>query len=140
MNFRDVLIAIGQLEEKEDWELGSDASGIVRQIGSKATDFSLGDRVFIFEKGCFSTFLKCSAFHCAKISSHLSFQDAATMPCVYATVIRGLIEVGRLEQGQVSNPCRSVKIIILIPSIIDCSQSFGLWRCRHSSDSNLQND
>ena len=31
----------------------------------------------------------------------LSFEDAATMPCVYGTVIHGLLDKARLEEGQV---------------------------------------
>lgn len=101
-NIRDVLIAMGQVEET-DGDLGSDGSGIVRQIGSKVTDLCLEDRVFVPARGCFSTFLKCSAFQCAKIPSGMSFEDAATMPSVYCTVIHSLIDIGRLQQGQVSD-------------------------------------
>lgn len=141
LNFRDVLIAMGQIRVDKDGKLGCEASGIVRQVGSNVTDLCLGDRVFAFPKGgCFSTFLKLSALHCAKIPSALSFEDAATMPCVYSTVIHGLIDVGRLEQGQVSNPRRSSKLTTLMTSITDSSDSIGLRRCGHSSDSDLQND
>ena len=103
-NIRDLFIIMGQGEETDEG-LGSDGSGIVRQIGSQVTDLCLGDRVFVLAKGCFSTFLKCSASQCAKIPSGMSFEDAATMPSVYCTVIYSLIDIGRLEQGQVSVLC-----------------------------------
>ena len=100
LNFRDVLIAMGQVEDT-DGALGSDGSGIVRQTGSKVEDLRIGDRVFVLTRGCFSTFLKSSASHCAKIPPDLSFEDAATMPSVYSTVIHSLIDIGRLEKDQV---------------------------------------
>lgn len=33
----------------------------------------------------------------------MSFEDAATTPCVYSTVIHSLLEVGQLEADQVSS-------------------------------------
>ena len=108
LNFRDVLVAMRQVEDTDE-ALGSDGSGIVRQTGSKVKDLMIGDRVFVLTRGCFSTFLKSSASHCAKIPPDLSFEDAATMPSVYSTVIHSLIDIGRLEKDQVresmcSNP------------------------------------
>jgi NADPH:quinone reductase-like Zn-dependent oxidoreductase len=37
---------------------------------------------------------------CVKIPPSLSFKEAATMPCVYATVIHCLLKVGGLQKDQ----------------------------------------
>jgi NADPH:quinone reductase-like Zn-dependent oxidoreductase len=81
--------------------IGLEGAGVVRGVGSGARDFKVGDRVIMFEHGCFSTRLAVSAKLCAKIPGDLSFEEAATLPCVYSTVIYSLLTVGRLEKGQV---------------------------------------
>ena len=85
MNFRDILVAMGQIEETDEG-LGSHGSGIVGQIGSNVDNLMIGDRVFVLTRGCFSTSLKTSACHCARIPPDLNFEDGATMPSVYSTV------------------------------------------------------
>lgn len=39
---------------------------------------------------------------CARIPESLSFDEAATMPCVYGTAMYGLEDLARLEGEQVS--------------------------------------
>ena len=82
--------------------LGLECSGIIRKVGSNVRDLKIGDRVIMFEHGCLATRLTVPSRHCAKIPDELSFQDAATMPCVCSTVIYALLIIGRLEKGQVS--------------------------------------
>ncbi|KAH6658527.1 KR domain-containing protein [Truncatella angustata] len=98
MNFKDVLIAMGIIEGRDTATLGLEASGVVRKIGPGVRDLSPGDRVFLIGEGCFSTELVLPRKLCAKIPDSLSFEDAATMPCVFTTVIHGLLELGRLKE------------------------------------------
>ena len=81
--------------------IGLEGAGVVRRLGSEVKDFKVGDRVIMFDHGCFSTRLAISAKLCAKIPEELSFEEAATLPCVYSTVIHSLLTIGRLEKGQV---------------------------------------
>lgn len=81
--------------------IGLEAAGIIRSVGSEVKDFKVGDRVMMFEHGCFSTRLAISAKLAVKIPGDLSFEQAATLPCVYSTVIHSLLTIGRLEKGQV---------------------------------------
>jgi NADPH:quinone reductase-like Zn-dependent oxidoreductase len=92
---------MGLVQLKSDG-LGCEGSGIVRQVGPDVTDLNVGDRVLIFCDHSFSTRLITSSKLCAKMADDLSFEDAATMPCVYATVIYSLIDMARLEKAQVS--------------------------------------
>ncbi|EQB57236.1 KR domain-containing protein [Colletotrichum gloeosporioides Cg-14] len=98
MNFKDVLIAMGIVDSANS-RMGLEAAGVVREIGPKVRALAPGDRVFVFGGGCFSTGITISEKLCVKIPDSLSFEDAATMPCVFSTVIHGLLEVGRLEAG-----------------------------------------
>ncbi|KAK1979840.1 KR domain-containing protein [Colletotrichum cereale] len=98
MNFKDVLIAMGIVDSNNS-SLGLEAAGIVRQTGPDTEALAKGDRVFVFGGGCFSTGIVVSEKLCVKIPDALSFEDAATMPCVFSTVIHGLLDIARLSEG-----------------------------------------
>ncbi|KAL9069203.1 MAG: hypothetical protein Q9157_006247 [Trypethelium eluteriae] len=100
LNFKDVLVCMGVVQGAVEG-LGLEASGIVRKIGPNVKGLRPGDRVFMFEYGSFSTRIVTSANHVARIPDELSFEEAATMPCVYGTVIYSLMTIGRLEKDQI---------------------------------------
>lgn len=81
--------------------IGLEAGGVVRSIGANVEHFKVGDRVMIFEQGCFSTRMAVPTKLCAKIPDELSFEEAATLPCVYSTVIHSLLTIGGLQKDQV---------------------------------------
>ncbi|TPX08256.1 uncharacterized protein E0L32_001848 [Thyridium curvatum] len=100
MNFKDVLIAMGIVDSNSLDSLGLEASGVIREVGPGCCDLSRGDRVLVFGGQCFSTELVITSQLCVKMPDGLSFEDGATMPCVFSTVIHGLLDVGNLEAGQ----------------------------------------
>src|SRR5687767_3389442 len=84
--------------------LGCECAGIITNVGPEVQgQLKIGDRVCVAASNTYTTSLRTTADHCVKIPSELSFQDAATMPCVYGTVIQGLVNLARLEKGQVSD-------------------------------------
>ncbi|KAJ5652341.1 Acyl transferase/acyl hydrolase/lysophospholipase [Penicillium longicatenatum] len=99
LNFRDVLSAMGIVEASEIG-FGLEAAGIVRRTGPQVKDLKAGDRVFLMGSGAFSTQIVVSKSVCEKIPDGLSFEDAATMPCVFATSIYCLFNIGNLQKGQ----------------------------------------
>jgi hypothetical protein len=103
LNFKDVLIAMGILggAEIEHAGLGVEAAGTVSKVGRAVMDIIPGDRCFVFCGGAFTTTLTTKRMHCVKIPGHLSFEEAASMPAVYSTVLYCLIDQARLEQNQV---------------------------------------
>ncbi|GAB7351697.1 hypothetical protein MBLNU459_g2290t2 [Dothideomycetes sp. NU459] len=101
MNFKDVVIAMGQLPSPY---LGIECSGIVSCTGSNVTGLRVGDRVSAMPEGAYSTFARCPATSAAKIPSEMSFEVAASIPVVYCTAYYGLIDLGRL--------CESDRILI----------------------------
>lgn len=115
MNFKDVLVAMGIVEGYKPG-LGIECSGIVRKVGSNVKDLSPGDRVMTIGHGCFTTNFISEASLVVKIPDSLSFEDAATVPCVYSTAIHALINVGGLCEGMsvlVHSACGGVGIAVL---------------------------
>ncbi|KAI4094752.1 MAG: hypothetical protein LQ344_001997 [Seirophora lacunosa] len=100
LNFRDVLACMGLVHAAKDG-IGLEAGGVVRSIGANVEHFKVGDRVMIFEQGCFSTRMAVPTKLCAKIPDELSFEEAATLPCVYSTVIHSLLTIGGLQKDQI---------------------------------------
>lgn len=81
--------------------LGIEGVGIIREVGPEVRDLSVGQRVFMMAShGCFATRLTISGKYCAPIPDSLDSEGAATMPCVFATAIYGLIDVGQLRANQ----------------------------------------
>ncbi|USP74624.1 uncharacterized protein yc1106_01898 [Curvularia clavata] len=100
LNFRDVLTAMDLLEVPRQ-VLGLEAAGVVRDVGSEVEDLAVGDRVIIMGgASLFTTKALVPSVNCWKFPSSLSFQEAATMPCVFLTVIYGLLEVGQMKSEQ----------------------------------------
>jgi D-arabinose 1-dehydrogenase-like Zn-dependent alcohol dehydrogenase len=112
---KDVLLCMGVVEAT-GVGIGLEGSGVITKVGASVSGLQPGDRVFYLADNCFSTQLTISAQRCAKIPSQLAFEDAATMPCVYATVIHSLLDVGGLRPGQsilIHSACGGIGIAAL---------------------------
>ncbi|XDG06082.1 hypothetical protein ABKA04_005697 [Annulohypoxylon sp. FPYF3050] len=102
LNFRDVLLARGILQSPAPGRipLGYELSGIITKVGSAVTDLVPGDRVMALCNGCLGTRNVAPADIVMTIPDSLSYESAATVPVCFGTVIYGLIDIARLEQGQ----------------------------------------
>ncbi|PLB54037.1 polyketide synthase [Aspergillus steynii IBT 23096] len=98
LNFRDMMTAMGFIGNKDN--IGLEASGIVRRVGSSVTAVSVGDRVMVIDRGLACTRKTIREDQCLPIPDDISLEDAAAVTCVYATVIYSLIYMGNLEEGQ----------------------------------------
>ncbi|KDN65693.1 putative polyketide synthase [Colletotrichum sublineola] len=101
LNFKDILTALNissVLGSSGPVSLGCEAAGLVTAVGKDVSRVRLGDRVMLFapQAGCFSTSVRVTEALCARIPDNLSFLDAAGMPCIFATVLRALVDKGRL--------------------------------------------
>jgi len=83
---------------------GVEGSGIITEIGAAVKGLSIGERVCYWGTGCLSTSIAIPAPRCAKIPWNIAFDEAATLPCVFATAIYCLLDIGRLQK------CESVLI------------------------------
>lgn len=84
--------------------MGIEASGIVMKVGPNVQNLAIGDTVMLLSAGgCFASPIVVSEKMCAKVSDDIPLEEAATMPCVFSTVIHCLLNVARIERGQVSS-------------------------------------
>jgi NADPH:quinone reductase-like Zn-dependent oxidoreductase len=97
MNFKDVVIAMGQLPSPY---LGVECSGTVVRVGPKVTSHKVGDRVCAMTLGAYSTSVRCPTTSAAVIPEDMSFEIAASIPVVYCTTYYGIVEVARMEPGE----------------------------------------
>ncbi|KAJ6013440.1 hypothetical protein N7540_008031 [Penicillium herquei] len=97
LNFRDVLMAMGQLRGDK---LGQECSGVVSKVGSAVMDFSVGDRVSAMSPGSLSTYTRCPASCAWVIPYDMSWQVAASIPAVFCTAYYSLVELGRLAEDE----------------------------------------
>ncbi|KUI53493.1 Lovastatin diketide synthase LovF [Cytospora mali] len=101
VNFRDVMLAMGQLHGHTDI-LGIECAGIVRRVGrdAGAHGFKVGDRVFCMRQGFCKSRLRVEWLLAAHIPPNFTFEDAAALPVVFGTAYIGLYDVAGLQAGQ----------------------------------------
>lgn len=98
------MVSMGVLKfGDKELPLGLEASGIVRRVGNNVHHVAVGDRVVVVAtEGCFSTKAILKSPLVAKIPDSLSFEEAASMPSCYITAMKALMDVGQLQENQVS--------------------------------------
>ncbi|PGH03116.1 hypothetical protein AJ79_07443 [Helicocarpus griseus UAMH5409] len=100
LNFRDLLVALGIMDGSPT-SMGIEASGTVMKVGPNVQNLATGDTVMLLSAGgCFASPIVVSEKMCMKITDDLPLEEAATMPCVFSTVIHSLLNVARIEKGQ----------------------------------------
>ncbi|KAL2875455.1 hypothetical protein SGCOL_009367 [Colletotrichum sp. CLE4] len=100
LNFRDVLVALGQLDETI---MGYECSGIVTRLGPDAEQNSglkVGDRVCAILRGHWASRVLINWPCAVRVPDSMSFEEAATVPMVFATAYHGLFDIGRLSKGE----------------------------------------
>ncbi|KAI6770702.1 hypothetical protein HG531_009557 [Fusarium graminearum] len=98
LNFKDVLCAMGIVDGENGF--GLEGAGVVNRVGPNVSDLQVGDRVFFIAHDSFATHVTMSENLCEKIPDDLSYEDAATMPCVFATSYHSIFNMGNLKKGQ----------------------------------------
>jgi NADPH:quinone reductase-like Zn-dependent oxidoreductase len=92
-------------------KLGLEASGVITRVGSAINHVKVGDRVIAMDIGCFATRKMVLGQLVVRIPEDLTFEDAATMPAVYTTVIHSVINLGQLAKGQVREISTGLSLI-----------------------------
>ncbi|KAK2728132.1 beta-ketoacyl synthase domain-containing protein [Colletotrichum kahawae] len=98
VNFRDVMVAMGQLHERV---MGLECAGIVTGVGSEAAKqgYSIGDKVFCLLRGPFGSRARIEWTNVAHMPAGLSFEEAASLPVIFCTAYIGLIDLARISPG-----------------------------------------
>nr|WLD30099.1 GomB [Streptomyces rubellomurinus] len=98
VNFRDVLIALGMYPGEAP--LGSEAAGVVLEVGADVTDLKPGDRVFGLVTDAFGPVAVADRRTVAPMPAGLTFAEAAAIPVVYLTAYYGLVDLAGLRVGE----------------------------------------
>ena len=93
LNFRDVLIALGQ---EPDTCFGVECSGTITQVGPN-TGFQIGDRVCCFARSAISRSVRATAVTTAKIPDNMGMNEAAGFIVVFATAYYALTSKANLR-------------------------------------------
>jgi NADPH:quinone reductase-like Zn-dependent oxidoreductase/short-subunit dehydrogenase/acyl carrier protein len=97
LNFRDVLNVLG-LYPGDPGPIGGDFAGIVTQLGSGVTGLEVGQRVYGFMQGAFSSRFNVPAQLLAPIPDGVSAVEAATVPAAALTA-RLAFDWAQLQPG-----------------------------------------
>jgi phthiocerol/phenolphthiocerol synthesis type-I polyketide synthase C len=106
LNFRDVLVGIGVLDEDllgaglTAAALGFECAGTVTRVGEGVTDLRVGDAVMGFAAEAFASHLVAPEAQFFKVPAGVSLEAAATIPVAFGTAWFALVERARLRAGE----------------------------------------
>lgn len=103
ISFVDVLTAAGQYQVKPPLPFcpGSEAAGVVAEIGAGVAEFAIGDRVVCGNwGGLFADEVFLPAHKLNPIPAELSLMEAAVFPVSYATAWHALADRGQVQPGE----------------------------------------
>lgn len=103
----DWKVREGYLKEMLDFDfpiiLGWDAAGVVAEVGSSVTNFSVGDRVFARpDTTRFGTYAEYTAIDehlLAHLPENISFEEAAAVPLAGLTAWQCLVDFSDIKEG-----------------------------------------
>ncbi|MEV7420968.1 SDR family NAD(P)-dependent oxidoreductase, partial [Streptomyces sp. NPDC089919] len=98
LNFRDVLIALGTYPGEAP--LGSEAAGVVLEVGAEVTGLVPGDRVMGLLMDPFGPVGVTDHRMVVRMPEGWSFEEAAAMPLVFLTAYYALTDLGDVRPGE----------------------------------------
>jgi acyl transferase domain-containing protein/aryl carrier-like protein len=102
LNFSDVMKVLGLYPGLPEGpvSLGAECAGVVARVGQGVTEYAVGDEVVAVAPFAFGSHGLVSTELVAKKPSHLSFEEAATIPIAFLTAAHALDELAQMEQGE----------------------------------------
>ena len=104
LNFLDVLRAMGIHEALSGSRFGGECAGTVLRVGPGVTRLHPGDAVLAisasFQRGMIATRVRLPESLVVAKPDHLSFTQAAGIPCVFLTAWYGLVKLAQLQKGE----------------------------------------
>ena len=98
LNFRDVMVAMGQLDSPI---MGLECSGLITRVGpTSAHNLKVGDRVCSLIRGDWATHNHVHWTSVSRIPDEMSFEETASIPIIYATAYYSLHELAHLQAGE----------------------------------------
>ncbi|KAI4284877.1 MAG: hypothetical protein L6R38_001086 [Xanthoria sp. 2 TBL-2021] len=99
LSYKDVSEVLGHIPYPKGG-LGIDSSGVISRVGPEVKDLAAGDRVMCLGAGNLASHVITPETLCERIPHTLSFEEAATMPAVYATAMAAFYHSGNLRPRQ----------------------------------------
>ncbi|TVY39994.1 Fumagillin dodecapentaenoate synthase [Lachnellula occidentalis] len=99
ISYKDVVVTLGTAPGDET-ALGQEAAGVVTKVAQGVSGLSVGDRVVVFDKGCFANRIHTRPGRLHRIPDSMTFEEAATFPTAYITAIHALLDHASLSVGK----------------------------------------
>ena len=104
----DILIEKGSIRLIKNYKfpltLGSELSGIIEQVGSKVTNYKIGDKIMsrlpINDIGSFAEYVAVKSDAIALIPKHMNFIEAAAVPLTGLTSYQILNDILKAKPGE----------------------------------------
>ncbi len=109
LNFRDVLRALGMLQEYERplgitsadlAPFGFECAGVVTAVGPGVAHLAAGDEVLAIGPGAIRSHIVLEAGHVAVKPENLNMTEAASVPLAFLTALYGLENLAHLQPGE----------------------------------------
>lgn len=109
LNFRDVLRALGMLQEyekeigiksEEDVTFGFECAGKIVAIGPDVEGYAIGDDVVALSLGSMASHVTIDTKYVVRKPEKMTFEEAATIPLAYLTAHYGLNRLAKMKQGE----------------------------------------
>ncbi len=106
LNFRDVMLAAGMIPSVATEPsfgkqgLGLDCAGRIARVGAGTGTFEVGDEVLAIAPTALASFTNTRMELVARKPAHLSFEQAAAIPCAFVTAHYALERLARLARGE----------------------------------------
>ncbi|WP_081000047.1 type I polyketide synthase [Pseudomonas coronafaciens] len=97
VNFYDVVCALGLIPPQH--KLGTEAAGIVTEVGTGVTDLRPGDRVLVMSEGAFGPLLVADQRTARKLPADWTFAQAAGFPVAFLTAYYSLVRLAQVRPG-----------------------------------------
>ncbi|KAI0842747.1 putative FSP1 [Hypoxylon sp. FL0890] len=99
VNFRDVMVAMGQLNERV---MGLEGAGVITRVGSEAAEhgYAVGDHVFCLLRDSFGSRARIEWTSVMRMPNGITFEEAASLPVIFTTAYISLVEIARLQRGE----------------------------------------
>ncbi|KAL6719561.1 hypothetical protein ACLMJK_003803 [Lecanora helva] len=99
VNFRDVLVSMGQLENST--RMAGECSGVVTAVGEDMKDcFNVGERICGWGREAYASSMRLKGKAAKVIPEGMDFEVAASIPIVWTTAYYSLVYLARLEKGE----------------------------------------
>ena len=99
VNFRDVMVAMGQLKSQT---MGYDCSGVISKVSPVAASngHKVGDRVSVLLRGHYGSRTRSHWTSAVKIPDDMTFETAASLPTQYVAAYVSLYDTARLQKTE----------------------------------------